>query len=33
MMFYQDKKNKNKDCDRMLGMARELLMKLSDLAS
>lgn len=32
MMFYQDKKNKNKDCERMLGTAREILMKLSDLA-
>ena len=33
MMLYQDKKNKNKDCERMLGTAREILLKLSDLAS
>lgn len=33
MLFYQDKKNKNKDCERMLGMAKEILLKLSELAS
>ncbi len=33
MMLYQDKRNKNKDCERMLETAKEILMKLSDLAS
>ena len=33
MMFYQDKKNKNKDCERMMETAGEILRKLSDLAS
>ncbi|MBQ7796013.1 MAG: transcription-repair coupling factor [Lachnospiraceae bacterium] len=32
-MLYQDKRSKNKDCEKMMEMAKELIGKLSDLAS
>ena len=30
-MLYQDKRNKNKDCEKMMGTAREILEKLAEL--
>jgi len=32
MMFYQDKRNKNKDCEPMMAAAKEILLKLAALA-
>ena len=32
MFLYQDKRGKNKDCEKMMGMAKELLTKLSEFA-
>ena len=32
MMFYQDKRNKNKDCGPMMEKAREILERLGGLA-
>ena len=33
MLLFQDKRNKNKDCEKMMATAKEILLKLSDLAS
>ena len=33
VLLYQDKRNKNKDCEKMMATAKEILVKLSDLAS
>jgi len=33
VLMYQDKRSKNKDCEKMMAMAKEILVKLSDLAS
>jgi transcription-repair coupling factor (superfamily II helicase) len=32
LMLYQDKRNKNKDCERMMATAKEILAKLAELA-
>ena len=31
-MLYLDKKNKNKDCERMMETAKEILLKLGELS-
>ena len=33
VLLYQDKRSKNKDCEKMMTVAKEILVKLSDLAS
>ena len=33
MLLFQDKRNKNKDCEKMMATAKKILLKLSDLAS
>ena len=33
MLLFQDKRNKNKDCEKMMAAAKEILAKLSELAS
>lgn len=32
LLFYQDRKSKNKDCEKMMDMAREILEKLGAMA-
>ena len=33
VMLYQDKRTKNKDCEKMMAMAKELMAKLGALAT
>ena len=32
VMFYQDKRSKNKDCENMMAVAREIIGKLGELS-